>query len=178
VAAARRLTDVLTFLDDVTRDEAAAAAAALAEPDDDRYLRARAQATAHLTAGMPPVVDRWAVPGGRTEDTDPAAADQYHPRVVFAVVAGTAGATSAWHAYVSAMHSAAGASIDQVLSILDVDGRLLVVGRRAVDPFADHLEWEDAGGTPVELDRVAQVRIERLPLDPQHAQFLQQLAGT
>jgi hypothetical protein len=177
VAADQRLSDVVAFVRDLTRDEAEAARAAMAEPDDDVYLARRARLSAYHGERLSPVVDRFAVPGGHDDDADPPRAQGIHPRVVFAIVAGASGGRPAWHAYVSSLRSAEGASIDQELSIVEVDGRPLVVGRRATDPFVDDLAWEDDGGTPLDLDRVDDVTIEQLPADPQHTQFLRQLAG-
>jgi hypothetical protein len=178
MVADRRLNEVLEFVQAFTAAEATSARAAMAEADDDRYLALRALADAHLGPGLTQVVDRFAVPGGRASRVRAAAAESIHQRTLFAGISGVSGGRPGWKAYVSGLRDPDGRRIDHALSIADVDGRLLIVGREAVNPFADTLEWEVAGGTPLRFDGPpGEARIERLPLDEAHARFLQGLAS-
>jgi hypothetical protein len=178
VVADRRLNQILEFVQAFTDAEATAARAAMAEPDDDRYLALRAAADAFLGPGLAPVVDRFAVHGGHADRVRPAAAGDIHQRALFALAAGLSGGRDMWQAYVSGLRDPDGRRIDHALSIADVDGRLLIVGREAVNPFADTLQWEPAGGTPLRFDEPPdEVQIERLPLDEAHARFLQDLTA-
>lgn len=178
MVAARRLNEVLEFVRTFTQVEAEAARAALAEPDDDRYLALRDRAVASLGTGLTQVVDRFAVPGGHDDNVTAEDGEGIYQRVLFAVAAGTSGGAPAWTAYVSGLRSAKGRRIDHALSIAEVDGRLLIVGREAVNPFADTLAWEAADGAPRRLDGPPdEVRVERLPLDEAHARFLRDLAA-
>lgn len=177
MAADRGLNEVLPFAQEFTEAEAEAARAAVAEPDDDRYLALRARAVAYL-ADITPTMDRFAVPGGTADQVRPDAARNIHRRVLFAVAHGRSAGTPAWIAYVSDLGDPDGFAIHHALSIADVDGRLLIVGREAVNPFVDTLQWERTGGTPLRFDGPPDaVRIERLPLDEAHARFLQDLAA-
>ena len=178
MVADRGLNQVLEFVQAFTDAEATAARAAMAEPDDDRYLALRAAADAFLGPRLDPVIDRFAVPGGHADRVRPAAAGDIHKRALFAIAAGVSGGQDMWKAYVSGLRDPDGRRIDHALSIAGVDGRLLIVGQEAVNPFADTLQWEPAGGTPLRFDEPPdEVQIERLPLDEAHARFLQDLTA-
>jgi hypothetical protein len=64
-------------------------------------------------------------------------------------------------------------TIDHALGIRGSGDGFAIVGRAAVNPFADHLAWEHAGGAVVRFDGPADgVLIERLPSDAEQAAFL------
>jgi len=177
MAADRGLNEIVAFVREFLEAEAEAARAAVAEPDDDLYLALRARATAYL-ADITPAMDRFAVPGGIWDQARPDAARNIYPRVLFAVAQGRSAGRSAWKAYVSDLTDPDGFAILDALSTAEIDGRLRIVGRETINPFAGTLEWERTGGTPLRFDGPPdEMRIERLPLDEAHARFLESLAA-
>lgn len=171
MAADRRLTAVAEFIRRFIAAETTAVRAAMSEPDDDAYAALRRPATDFFAAGSRQTltVNRLAVPGGRDDDAAPGQGDDLGPRVLFAVESLTA---TTWIAFVSALPDVAGRRLGTALSIAEVDGHLRIVGQAAINPFADTIEWELAGGAPHPASQPTGVRIERLPSDPEHADFL------
>ncbi|MEU4244750.1 hypothetical protein [Actinoplanes sp. NPDC026619] len=174
MAADQRLTAVADFVREFIAAETAAARAAVSEPDDDTYAESRGRARSFFAPGrrLTLTVDRSVRPGGRDDEAMPGKGADFGPRVLYAVASLTA---TTWFAFVSALPDVDGRRIDHALSIAELDGHLLIVGRAAINPFVDTLEWEAAGGAPHPPSRPIGVRIERLPEDPAHAEFLRTL---
>jgi hypothetical protein len=178
VATDVRLSDVAAFIRDHLDADAALSIAALGEPDDDTYLAAAALAKSfYAPAGtaLGPFEGRWATPGGRLRRPPIDATAKVRPAALYAV--GDAG-PGAWLALVGESRDVDAMFIANALLVKQTGDGLRITGRAAVDPFADELVFEPAGGEAVDLGAAEHPTIFQEPTAARHAAFLRGWAQT
>jgi hypothetical protein len=167
-----RLSDVADFIRAHLAADAALAIAALGEPDDDTYLEVEQRAKAYYAVGaspLGPLETRWAVPGGTTPAANIDVTDSVSPGMLYAV--GEVDGDS-WVALVGASRDPKGVSLAEALLVRRAPAGLRIVGRAAVDPFAQSLTFEPAGGEPFDPWQVRRVEVLTEPSRLAHADFL------
>lgn len=167
-----RLNDVADFTRAHLAAEAALAIAALGEPDDDTYLEIEQHAKAFYAPGaspLGPLETRWAMPGGTTPTANIDVTNSVSPGALYAV--GEVDDDN-WVALVGASRDPRGVSLAEALLIRRTPTGLRIVGRAAVDPFAENLTFEPAGGEPFDPGQVRRVVVLTEPSRPAHADFV------
>lgn len=179
------MNDIREFVDAFIEAEHKALIATHTEPNEAPYRAAHEAAAGYLHSVPGSVVT---LGFGRSSSAEPSglitpevAADQFHPRALYAIAEYEVGGSATYLAVVGSPRDRAGRRIDRGLVIAIVDGHPRVVGMSGIDPFAlgTPLPWEPLGGVqlPPGLTPVSVLEVQR-PTNDDHATELDRLVSS
>lgn len=174
MVAGEWLREVKEFIRAHLRAEAELSRAALEEPDDDAYLEKERHAEtfyAPSTTPLGPLESRSARPGGTNSMPTVEVGDTIRPGTLYAL--GSAG-PDVWIALVGDRRDLDGWSIAEALLVRRTSDGLRITGRAGVNPFSSGVQFEPAGGEPVDARAVQDVERLQAPQAADHAAFLRE----